>query len=157
MVCHMILNSAFALAAVQLLRRGADNSSAARRRELILIALAGLGWCALLLAPASIVVRLHTRLSDRYAYVPFAGIGWSCGALVVLAHRALAHQSALLASLTAAWIATGVFAVSTAVFTTLLFTRKKSDTAAMLIERGFSLGGAPLPGGGALVGGRIRF
>ncbi len=58
---------------------------------------------------------------------------------------------------TAAWIATGVFAVSTAVFTTLLFTRKKSDTAAMLIERGFSLGGAPLPGGGALVGGRIRF
>lgn len=101
-----VLLSAFALAAVQLLRRGADNSSAARRRELILIALAGLGWCALLLAPASIVVRIHNTLSDRYAYVPFAGIGWSCGALVVLAHRALAHQSALLASLTAAWIAT---------------------------------------------------
>jgi tetratricopeptide (TPR) repeat protein len=83
----------------------------ARRRELILIALAGLGWCALLLAPASIVVRIHNTLSDRYAYVPFAGIGWTCGALVVLAHRALAHQSALLASLTAAWIAT-LFIVS---------------------------------------------
>ena len=65
--------------------------------------------------------------------------------------------NALATTSTAAWIATGVFAVSTAVFTTLLFTRKKNDTAAMLMERGFSLGGAPLPGGGALVGGRIRF
>jgi len=65
--------------------------------------------------------------------------------------------NALATTATAAWIATGVFAVSTAVFTTLLFTRKKNDTAAMLMERGFSLGGAPLPGGGALFGGRIRF
>lgn len=65
--------------------------------------------------------------------------------------------NALATTATAAWIATGVFAASTAVFTTLLFTRKTNDTAAMLINRGFSLGGAPLPGGGALVGGRIKF
>ena len=65
--------------------------------------------------------------------------------------------NALATTATASWVATGVFTVSTAVFTTLLFTRKKSETAAALQRHGVTLGGTPLPGGGAMVGGGFRF
>lgn len=65
--------------------------------------------------------------------------------------------NALATTATAGWIASGVFVVSTAVFTTLMFTRKKNKTAATLHRHGFAIGGAPLAGGGMMVGGRLRF
>lgn len=58
---------------------------------------------------------------------------------------------------TASWIATGVFAASTAVFTTLLFVHKDKAKAAKLIERDVGLGGAPLQAGGFVLGGSFRF
>lgn len=65
---------------------------------------------------------------------------------------------ALATSATVTWITSGVFLASTAVFTTLLFVRKKdSATARKMIEHGVSVGGAPTPDGGLLVGGRMRF
>jgi hypothetical protein len=58
---------------------------------------------------------------------------------------------------TAGWIATGVFAATTAVFTTLLFVHKNDKTVAKLLEHGVGLGGAPSPGGGFMLGGSLRF
>ena len=58
---------------------------------------------------------------------------------------------------TASWIATGVFAASTVVFTTLLFVHKDKKTAAKLLEHDVGLGGAPLRDGGFVLGGSLRF
>ena len=58
---------------------------------------------------------------------------------------------------TAGWIATGVFAASTAVFTTLLFVHKNDKTVAKLRKHGVGIGGAPSPGGGFMLGGSLRF
>lgn len=59
---------------------------------------------------------------------------------------------------TISWVATGVFALSTAVFTTLLFVHKKDGgAAAKLIEHDVGFGGAPLHEGGFVLGGSFRF
>ncbi|KIG12852.1 hypothetical protein DB30_00970 [Enhygromyxa salina] len=58
---------------------------------------------------------------------------------------------------TAGWIATGVFAATTVVFTTLLFVHKNDKTAAKLRKHGVGFGGAPMPGNGFTVGGSFRF
>lgn len=59
---------------------------------------------------------------------------------------------------TAAWVATGVFAVATAAFTVLLFVHKDdSKAAAKLHRRGVRFGGAPLPGGGFALAGGLKF
>jgi hypothetical protein len=58
---------------------------------------------------------------------------------------------------TASWIATGVFAASTVVFTTLLFVHKDKPEVAKLIEREVGFGGAPLQAGGFVLGGSFRF
>lgn len=58
---------------------------------------------------------------------------------------------------TAGWIATGVFAVSTVAFTTLLFVHKNDKTVAKLRKHGVGFGGAPSPGGGFMLGGSLRF
>jgi hypothetical protein len=59
---------------------------------------------------------------------------------------------------TAGWIATGVFAATTVLFTTLLFVHKnKSKTAATLREHKVGFGGAPSPRGGFMLGGSFRF
>ncbi len=65
---------------------------------------------------------------------------------------------ALAKTATATYITTGIFGASTVVFTVLLFThKKKSDTAAKLLERGVQVGIAPDPRGGVSVGGGFRF
>ena len=58
---------------------------------------------------------------------------------------------------TVSWIATGVFAVSTVVFTTLLFVHKDKKTAAKLIEHDVGFGGAPLRDGGFVLSGSMKF
>ncbi|HLT41037.1 MAG TPA: hypothetical protein VK034_32390 [Enhygromyxa sp.] len=58
---------------------------------------------------------------------------------------------------TISWVATGVFAASTVVFTTLLFVHKDKRAAAKLLEHDVGLGGAPLPEGGFVLGGSMRF
>jgi hypothetical protein len=58
---------------------------------------------------------------------------------------------------TASWIATGVFAASTALFTTLLFVHKDKRAVAKLIDHDVGLGGAPLQNGGFVFGGSLRF
>lgn len=58
---------------------------------------------------------------------------------------------------TISWVATGVFALSTAAFTTLLFVHKRDATVAKLIKHGVGLGGAPLREGGFMLGGSLRF
>ncbi|MEZ4384473.1 MAG: hypothetical protein R3A79_24305 [Nannocystaceae bacterium] len=59
---------------------------------------------------------------------------------------------------TATWIGTGVFAVSTIAFTTLLFVhRDKSGNMAKLRRRGASMGVAPMGRGGAMLSGGWRF
>jgi hypothetical protein len=58
---------------------------------------------------------------------------------------------------TVSWVATGVFAASTVVFTTLLFVHKDKKTAAKLLEHDVGLGGAPLRDGGFVLGGSLRF
>jgi len=61
------------------------------------------------------------------------------------------------AAATFSWVATGVFALSTAVFTTLLFVHKKDATVAKLIEHDVGFGGAPLQEGGFVFGGSMKF
>lgn len=58
---------------------------------------------------------------------------------------------------TVSWIATGVFAASTVVFTTLLFVHKDKRAAAKLIEHDVGFGGAPLRDGGFVLGGSLKF
>ncbi len=58
---------------------------------------------------------------------------------------------------TAGFIATGIFAASTIVFTTLLFVHKNKPGVARLQKHGLSLGAMPLRSGGAMVGGVVRF
>jgi hypothetical protein len=58
---------------------------------------------------------------------------------------------------TSMWVLTGVFAVSTAAFTTLLFVRRDDRASAALRRRGVSFGAAPVRGGGVFVGGGFRF
>jgi hypothetical protein len=58
---------------------------------------------------------------------------------------------------TISWVATGVFAASTVVFTTLLFVHKDKRTAAKLLEHDVGFGGAPLRDGGFVLGGSGRF
>jgi hypothetical protein len=63
----------------------------------------------------------------------------------------------LASAATISWVATGVFAVSTALFTTLLFVHKNDAKVAKLIEHDLGLGGAPLQEGGFVFGGSFRF
>jgi hypothetical protein len=58
---------------------------------------------------------------------------------------------------TAGWIATGVFAATTILFTTLLFVHKRDKTVAKLREHKVGFGGAPSPRGGFMLGGSFRF
>lgn len=58
---------------------------------------------------------------------------------------------------TAAFIATGVFAASTLVFTTLLFVHKNKPAVARLHRHGVTMGVAPARGGGVMFGGSLRF
>lgn len=58
---------------------------------------------------------------------------------------------------TAGWIATGVFAATTVLFTTLLFVHKRDKTAAKLREHKVGFGGAPTPDGGFMLGSSFRF
>ncbi|MFO7564682.1 MAG: hypothetical protein R6X02_18710 [Enhygromyxa sp.] len=58
---------------------------------------------------------------------------------------------------TISWVATGVFAVSTIAFTTLLFVHKDKRAAAKLLEHDVGFGGAPLREGGFVLGGSMRF
>ncbi len=58
---------------------------------------------------------------------------------------------------TAGAIATGIFAASTVVFTTLLFVHKDKPGVARLQKHGLSLGAMPLRAGGVMVGGVVRF
>lgn len=58
---------------------------------------------------------------------------------------------------TAGFIATGIFAASTLVFTTLLFVHKDKPGVAKLHKHGLTLGAMPLRSGGAMIGGVVRF
>jgi hypothetical protein len=58
---------------------------------------------------------------------------------------------------TAGWIATGVFAATTVIFTTLLFVHKRNKTVATLRNHKVGFGGAPSPRGGFMLGGSFRF
>lgn len=64
---------------------------------------------------------------------------------------------ALAKTATAGFIATGIFAASTVVFTTLLFVHRNKTGVAKLQKHGMTLGAMPLRGGGAIVGGVVRF
>lgn len=63
----------------------------------------------------------------------------------------------LASAATAGFIATGIFAASTLVFTTLLFVHKDKPGVAKLQKHGLTLGAMPLRSGGAIVGGVVRF
>jgi hypothetical protein len=71
--------------------------------------------------------------------------------------RICAKADNLAVAATASWIATGVFAASTVVFTTLLFVHKDKPEVAKLIEHDVGFGGAPLQAGGFVLGGSFRF
>jgi hypothetical protein len=58
---------------------------------------------------------------------------------------------------TAGWIATGVFAATTVIFTTLLFVHKNDKRVAKLRKHKVGFGGAPSPGRGFVVGGSFQF
>jgi hypothetical protein len=58
---------------------------------------------------------------------------------------------------TAGWVATGVFAATTILFTTLLFVHKRNKTVAKLRDHDVGFGGAPSVHGGFMVGGSFRF
>jgi len=64
---------------------------------------------------------------------------------------------ALATTATATWITSGVFLVSTAVFTTLLFVRKADRTARALRTHEVAFGGAPTRDGGMMLGGKFSF
>ncbi|NVB38947.1 hypothetical protein G6O69_13985 [Pseudenhygromyxa sp. WMMC2535] len=75
------------------------------------------------------------------------------GAVTTVCNKA----DALATTATVSWVATGVFFVGTAVFTTLLFVHKEDPTVATLIEHDVQIGGAPLEGQGFMLGGSFRF
>ena len=58
---------------------------------------------------------------------------------------------------TGAFVATGVFAAATVVFATLLFVHKNKPGVARLQRHNVTMGMAPMRGGGAMVGGSLRF
>ncbi|MBA3545841.1 MAG: hypothetical protein H0T76_05095 [Nannocystis sp.] len=58
---------------------------------------------------------------------------------------------------TGAFVATGVFAVATVAFATLLFVHKNKPGVARLQRHGVTMGMAPMRGGGAMLGGSLRF
>ncbi len=58
---------------------------------------------------------------------------------------------------TISWVATGVFAASTVLFTTLLFVHKDKRAVAKLIDHDLGIGGAPLRDGGFVLGGSLKF
>lgn len=58
---------------------------------------------------------------------------------------------------TAGWIATGVFAATTVLFTTLLFVHKRNKTVATLRDHKVGFGGAPRPDGGFMLGTSFKF
>ncbi len=64
---------------------------------------------------------------------------------------------ALATTATATWITSGVFLVSTAVFTTLLFVRKDDRAAQTLRHHQVAVGGAPTRDGGMMFGGKFSF
>jgi hypothetical protein len=61
------------------------------------------------------------------------------------------------AAATASWVATGVFAASTAAFATLLFVRRESPAARAFIRRGVTLGASPTRSGGLALAAGMRF
>jgi hypothetical protein len=63
----------------------------------------------------------------------------------------------LASAATGAFVATGVFAVSTAAFATLLFLHKNKPGVARLQRHGVTMGMTPMRGGGAMIGGSLRF
>ena len=65
------------------------------------------------------------------------------------------RADAIATTATVSWVATGLFAASTAVFTTLLFVHRRTATTAT--RRGLRLGLGPTPAGGFVVGGSVRF
>lgn len=71
--------------------------------------------------------------------------------------RVCNKADALAKTATATWITTGVFAASTAVFAVLIYVHREQPDAAALRRRGLTLGVAPTPDGGFLVGGGMRF
>jgi hypothetical protein len=64
---------------------------------------------------------------------------------------------ALATTATAGFIATGIFAASTLVFTTLLFVHRDKPGVAKMQKHGLTLGAMPLRSGGVMVGGVVRF
>lgn len=58
---------------------------------------------------------------------------------------------------TGAFVATGVFAAATVAFGTLLFLHKNKPGVARMRRHGVTMGMAPLRGGGAMLGGSLRF
>ena len=63
----------------------------------------------------------------------------------------------LASAATGAFVATGVFAVATVAFATLLFVHKNKPGVARLQRHGVTMGMAPMRGGGAMIGGSLRF
>lgn len=63
----------------------------------------------------------------------------------------------LASAATGAFVATGVFAASTVAFATLLFVHKNKPGVARLQRHGVTMGMTPLRGGGAMLGGSLRF
>lgn len=63
----------------------------------------------------------------------------------------------LASAATGAFVATGVFAAATVAFATLLFVHKNKPGVARLQRHGVTMGMTPLRGGGAMVGGSLRF
>jgi hypothetical protein len=63
----------------------------------------------------------------------------------------------LASAATGAFVATGVFAAATVAFATLLFVHKNKPGVAKLQRHGVTMGMTPLRGGGAMIGGSLRF
>lgn len=63
----------------------------------------------------------------------------------------------LASAATGAFVATGVFAATTVAFATLLFVHKNKPGVARLQRHGVTMGMTPLRGGGAMLGGSLRF
>jgi len=63
----------------------------------------------------------------------------------------------LASAATGAFVATGVFAAATVAFAALLFVHKNKPGVARLQRHGVTMGMAPMRGGGAMLGGSLRF
>jgi hypothetical protein len=63
----------------------------------------------------------------------------------------------LASAATGAFVATGVFAAATVAFGVLLFVHKNKPGVARLQRHGVTMGMAPMRGGGAMLGGSLRF